>query len=139
MEFRFDRKTQNVSRYQLKASVVAKVRPDITAADIKDLMSQQDLICTRCPLADCDEESLFCCFRWATNPNQAQLNVATFRLIPQRLTSAERSRKWRQQNPERWAEIQRNRRAKQKEENPIGYAIHLAERRKKAKEKKCTI
>jgi hypothetical protein len=40
-------------------------------------MDQQDLICTQCPLADCDEESLFCCFRWATDPNDAQKAVQT--------------------------------------------------------------
>lgn len=98
-----------------------------------------DAICNQCPLSDCDEEHLFCGYRWATNPNQVQLQVATFRLIPQRLTSAERSRKWRTQNPEKWAEVQRNRRATHKAENPIGYAIHLAERRKKAKKAEATI
>lgn len=36
---------------------------------------QADLICTECPLADCDIESLFCTFRWATNPNDEQLKV----------------------------------------------------------------
>lgn len=95
---------------------------------------QQDLICLDCPLlkrGGCDEESLWCAFRWATNPNQAQLAVATVRLIPQRLTDAERSRKWRQQNPERWNEVQRDARAKRKAEDPVGYAEHLRKRRLK--------
>lgn len=35
-------------------------------------MTQLDLICTQCPLASCDEESLFCVFRWMTNPNKEQ-------------------------------------------------------------------
>lgn len=76
--------------------------------------TQQDFICTVCPLNGCDEESLFCAFRWATNPNQAQLDAATFRLIPQRLTVADRSRKWRQKNRERYNEVQRNYRERSK-------------------------
>lgn len=81
--------------------------------------TQQDLICTECPLLGkgCDEESLFCAFRWATNPNRAQLAVATFRIIPQRLTAAERSRKWRQNNRERYNEVQRNYRGRKKASN----------------------
>lgn len=35
-------------------------------------MKQVDLICTQCPLADCSEESLWCLFRFMTNPNPAQ-------------------------------------------------------------------
>lgn len=34
-----------------------------------------DLICSQCPLADCSEESLWCAFRWATDPNKAQLKA----------------------------------------------------------------
>lgn len=75
---------------------------------------QADFICRQCPLVDCDEESLWCAFRWATNPNAAQLAVATVRLIPQRLTDAERARKWRQRNPERYAEVRRNYRERRK-------------------------
>jgi hypothetical protein len=77
-------------------------------------MSQRDFICTDCPLAACDEDSIWCAFRWATNPNAAQLAAATFRLIPQRLTPAERSRKWRQKNPERYAEVRRDYRERKK-------------------------
>jgi len=29
-------------------------------------------ICTQCPLADCDEASLWCAYRWLTSPNQSQ-------------------------------------------------------------------
>lgn len=78
-------------------------------------MKQADFICTECPLTEgCDEESLFCAFRWATNPNKAQLAVATVRLIPQRLTDAERSRRWRQKNPKRYAEVRRDYRERKK-------------------------
>lgn len=73
-----------------------------------------EFICTNCPLLFCDEESLWCAFRWATNPNKAQLEVATVRLIPQRLTDAERSRRWRQKNRERYNEVQRDYRAKKR-------------------------
>jgi hypothetical protein len=39
---------------------------------------QPSLICTICPLLpDCNEESLFCALRWATDPNAAQKNVLT--------------------------------------------------------------
>lgn len=93
-------------------------------------MAQQDFICTQCPLDSCDEESLFCCLRWATNPNKAQLEVATFRLIPQRLTDAERSRKWRLQNPERYNELQRERRARKRAEQPKVHAEELKVNRK---------
>jgi len=37
---------------------------------------QRDLICSDCPLPDgCDEDSLWCAFRWATDPNAAQQRV----------------------------------------------------------------
>lgn len=75
---------------------------------INAIREQTDLICTQCPLERCDEDSLFCAFRWATNPNRKQLAVATVRLIPQRLTGAERSRRWRQKNPARYAEVRRD-------------------------------
>ena len=96
---------------------------------------QSDFICLGCPLGEgnCDEESLFCAFRWATNPNKAQLAAATVRLIPQRLTDADRSRKWRQTNRERYNEVQRDARAKRKAEDPMGYAEHLRNRRVKVK------
>jgi hypothetical protein len=77
-------------------------------------MSQPDLICKECPLAECDEDSLWCAFRWATNPNPAQMSVATFRVIPQRLTEAERSRRWRARNRERYNEVQREYRARKR-------------------------
>lgn len=35
-------------------------------------MRQVDLICGSCPLSECDEESLFCAFRFITGPNDAQ-------------------------------------------------------------------
>lgn len=35
-----------------------------------------DLICCECPLDQCDDESLWCAFRWATNPNEAQRKMA---------------------------------------------------------------
>lgn len=38
-------------------------------------MKQQDLICTGCPLIDCDEESLWCLYRLASDPNKAQRKV----------------------------------------------------------------
>ena len=38
-------------------------------------MSQSDFICLSCPLAECDEESMFCALRWATNPNRRQRAV----------------------------------------------------------------
>jgi hypothetical protein len=66
-----------------------------------------EFVCSECPLVTCDEDSLWCAFRWATNPNAAQLKVATVRLIPKRLTDAERSRRWRQKNPERYARVRR--------------------------------
>lgn len=74
-----------------------------------------DFICLSCPLEDCSTESLYCAFRWATNPNKAQLAIATVRLIPQRLTDAERSRRWRQKNRERYNEVQREYRARKRE------------------------
>jgi hypothetical protein len=38
-------------------------------------MKQLDLICSDCPLTNgCDEESLWCIFRFVTNPNEAQQN-----------------------------------------------------------------
>jgi len=76
---------------------------------------QRDLICINCPLPICNEESLWCAFRWATNPNAAQMAVATFRVIPKKLTGAERSRRWRQKNRERYNEVQREYRARSKE------------------------
>lgn len=39
-----------------------------TQADVKQL----DLICGECPLVGCDEESLWCIFRFVTDPNEAQ-------------------------------------------------------------------
>jgi hypothetical protein len=30
------------------------------------------MICGECPLKNCDEESLWCAFRWATEPNVEQ-------------------------------------------------------------------
>ncbi len=36
---------------------------------------QVDLICGECPLATCDEQSLWCIFRFLTNPNEAQRRV----------------------------------------------------------------
>jgi hypothetical protein len=44
---------------------------------------QSDFICLECPI-ECDEESLFCAFRWATNPNAAQRAVAMTQPEPQR-------------------------------------------------------
>lgn len=35
-------------------------------------MRQVDLICGNCPLDACDEESLWCLFRFVTDPNEAQ-------------------------------------------------------------------
>lgn len=67
-----------------------------------------EAICANCPLDGCDEEHLFCAMRWASNPNAQQLKVATFRVIPKRLTSAERSRRWREKNPERYAGVRKN-------------------------------
>lgn len=96
-------------------------------------MTDVHKICLECPIVpNCDQESLFCAFRWATNPNKAQLAAATFRLIPQRLTPAEVSRKWRQRNPERYREVQREYRARKKENDPLGYAEMLRRRRLKA-------
>lgn len=77
--------------------------------------NQHDLICVDCPLLVCNEESIWCAFRWATNPNAAQLAVATFRVIPKRLTDAERSRRWRQKNRERYNEVQREYRSRRKQ------------------------
>lgn len=51
-----------------------------------------DAICTQCPLMICDEESLWCCYRWATNPNAAQMALATDGVLRQ-LASLPRSRK----------------------------------------------
>lgn len=40
-------------------------------------MSEQlEFICTQCPLANCDEESLWCLFRFLTDPNNAQRQIA---------------------------------------------------------------
>lgn len=36
-------------------------------------MKQLDLICTDCPLKECNEESLWCIYRFCTKPNPAQL------------------------------------------------------------------
>lgn len=34
---------------------------------------QRELICANCPLMpDCDEQHLFCMYRWLTDPNDAQ-------------------------------------------------------------------
>jgi hypothetical protein len=35
-------------------------------------MRQVDFICGNCPLETCDEESLWCLFRFITDPNDAQ-------------------------------------------------------------------
>lgn len=85
-------------------------------------------ICTNCPLLFCDEGNLFCAFRWATNPNAAQLAVATFRVIPKRLTDAERSRRWRQKNPDRRNESVRKYRANMSQEKRD--ALNLRRRQK---------
>jgi len=90
---------------------------------------QSDFICTDCPLLFCDEESLWCAFRWATNPNQAQLKVASVRIIPQRLTDAERGRKYRTRNPEKRAETVRKYRANMPKEKRD--AINLKRRLKR--------
>lgn len=37
---------------------------------------QRDMVCGECPLGDCDEESLWCIFRFLTSPNDAQRRVA---------------------------------------------------------------
>jgi hypothetical protein len=114
--------------------------PIYSDTDLGLAVEQRDLICLDCPLIDqggCDEQSLWCAYRWATNPNAAQLAVATFRLIPQRLTTAERSKKWRKTNREQYNKLQRARRAKKKSLDPVGYEEHLKRRRLKAKEK-CT-
>ena len=42
---------------------------------LNNSMKQYDLICNSCPLTDCDEESLWCVFRFMTNPNDAQKAV----------------------------------------------------------------
>lgn len=96
----------------------------------------QDFICTECPLDTCDEESLWCAWRWATQPNKAQLGVATVRLIPKRLTDAERSRKWRQTNRERYNEVQREYRARRKMANQEEHQQRLRDRRIKDKQRK---
>lgn len=83
------------------------------------MKNEPEFICTECPLAKCDEESLWCAFRWATNPNNAQLAVATVRLIPKRLTGAEVARRWRQKNPERYREVRREYRKRVKERKAI--------------------
>lgn len=36
---------------------------------------QADLICSQCPLADCDEKSLWCLYRLSTDPNSLQRKV----------------------------------------------------------------
>jgi|SRR5690606_8491504 len=46
---------------------------------VTELFDQPDFVCIECPLAECDEESLFCAFRWATFPNQAQQKAMTMR------------------------------------------------------------
>lgn len=35
-------------------------------------LKQAEKICLNCPLLFCDAENLFCAFRWATSPNDAQ-------------------------------------------------------------------
>lgn len=40
-------------------------------------MSQLDLICADCPLADCSEESLWCARRFLSRPNKAQIALMT--------------------------------------------------------------
>jgi len=73
-----------------------------------------DKLCIDCPLAACDEESVYCAYSWAVQPNRAQMKVASVRIIPQRLTDAERGRRWRLKNPERYAEVRREYRARKK-------------------------
>lgn len=41
-----------------------------------------DFICLSCPLEACDEESLFCALRWATSPNEAQLQAMKGEIAP---------------------------------------------------------
>lgn len=56
------------------------------------MFEQADLICTQCPLADCDEKSLWCLFRLATDdPNEAQKRVlmGITRRMPRRKYFAE--------------------------------------------------
>lgn len=36
------------------------------------MTKQLDIICTQCPLIDCDEESLWCLYRLGSDPNKAQ-------------------------------------------------------------------
>jgi hypothetical protein len=79
----------------------------------------------------CDDESLWCCYRWATNPNAAQLAVATVRVIPKRLTDADRARKWRQKNRERYNEVQRDYRERKRNERK-GNSIRTTEVASKA-------
>lgn len=35
-------------------------------------MPNPDLICSECPLRECSEQSLWCIFRFVTDPNEAQ-------------------------------------------------------------------
>lgn len=54
-------------------------------------MPQQiDMVCTNCPLGTCDEDSLWCAFRWATEPNAAQLMLKAEALKVQKPTWSER-------------------------------------------------
>jgi hypothetical protein len=45
-------------------------------------MNQPDLICANCPLLDCDESSLYCIYRFITDPNKAQRKAA-FKDVPE--------------------------------------------------------
>lgn len=41
--------------------------------------SPLEKICLNCPLLFCDTENVFCCFKWATDPNDAQKKLLSER------------------------------------------------------------
>lgn len=73
---------------------------------------QADLICGQCPLADCDEESLWCMYRLVSGkPNQAQARFFTLPPKPRKKRFDRRAygRIYREENREAKREYDRKR------------------------------
>lgn len=53
----------------------------------------KDFICIECPLADCDETSLWCAFRWATQLNEAQQAIVGVKMMPKQKVPRKRRKR----------------------------------------------
>lgn len=72
---------------------------------------QIDLICSECPLVDCDEESLWCLFRFVTDPNAAQKVFAKRNAVYSEATAKRRAydaKQYQKNREKRLAQVKAN-------------------------------